>query len=83
MGTFFHLVVFQEAVGVLVDSSEVQSVGNLLSCLRLRYGAQTAVVSLKHAHYAVSTRMAVTRLSLTSKAKWKLSFQYDINVRTA
>lgn len=62
------MVVFQEAVGVLVDTSEVQSVGNLLSCLRLRYGAQTAVVSLKHAHYAVSTRMAIARLSIAGKA---------------
>lgn len=52
---------------MLVDSREVQSVGNLLSCLRLRYGAKTAVVSLKHAHYAVSTRMAVARLSLAGK----------------
>ncbi|XP_063885046.1 Fanconi anemia group M protein-like isoform X2 [Scylla paramamosain] len=55
----------QEAVGVLVDSSEVNSGGNVLSRLRLRYRAHTAVVQLTHAHYAVSTRMAVARLSLT------------------
>lgn len=62
------MLVFQESVGVLVDSSEVQSGGNLLSRLRLQYGAQTAVVPLKHAHYAVSTRMAVARLSLAGKS---------------
>lgn len=62
------MVVLQEGVGVLVDHSEVQSGGNLLSHLRLRYGAQTAVVPLKHAHYAISTRMAVARLSLAGKS---------------
>ncbi|XP_045123860.1 uncharacterized protein LOC123511872 isoform X2 [Portunus trituberculatus] len=55
----------QEAVGVLVDSSEVNSGGNVLSRLRLRYKAHTAVVHLTHAHYAVSTRMAVARLPAT------------------
>lgn len=68
LSTFGYVVVFQESVGVLVDSSEVQNGGNLVSRLRLHYGAQTAVVSLKHAHYAVSTRMAVARLSLSGKA---------------
>ncbi|KAG0720099.1 Fanconi anemia group M [Chionoecetes opilio] len=57
-------IINQEAVGVLVDSGEVNSGGNVLSRLRLHYGAQTAVVHLQHAHYAVSTRMAVIRLSL-------------------
>ena len=59
--------VFQDAVGVLVDSSEVNSGAIVLSRLRLRYKAHTAVVHLTHAHYAISTRMAVARLSTTGK----------------
>ena len=57
--------VFQEDVGILVNSTEVRSAGNVLSRLRLHYGAHTAVVHLTHAHYAISTRMAVIRLPFT------------------
>lgn len=65
----------QEAVGVLVDSSEVSSGGNVLSRLRLHYGAHTAVVHLTHAHYAVSARMAVARLPFAGRLCRSLLFK--------
>lgn len=47
---------------ILVDSFEIAGGGNIVSKLRNHYGVCTSVVQVAHAHYAVSTRMAVSRL---------------------
>ncbi|XP_042234088.1 Fanconi anemia group M protein-like isoform X2 [Homarus americanus] len=56
------LLIKQMAPVVLVDSSEINSGGNIVSKLRLNHGARTAIVQLEHSHYVVSMRMAVIRL---------------------
>ncbi|KAK3869546.1 hypothetical protein Pcinc_025153 [Petrolisthes cinctipes] len=50
---------------VLVDPGELGHSGCIVTGLRLQHGAHTAVLSISPAHYVISTRMAVVRLSFS------------------
>ncbi|KAK4304795.1 hypothetical protein Pmani_023272 [Petrolisthes manimaculis] len=50
---------------VLVDPGELGHSGRIVTGLRLQHGAHTAVLSVSPAHYVISTRMAVVRLSFS------------------
>lgn len=50
---------------ILVDSGELSRGRNIVIGLRLQDGAHTAVLSISPAHYVISTRMAVVRLTFS------------------
>ncbi|XP_048456038.1 Fanconi anemia group M protein [Rhincodon typus] len=53
---------------VLVDSREISSGPNLVSCLRVKHGIKVEICSLGGCDYIVSNRMAVERKSLSEFA---------------